>query len=151
MSVIKEEKKNEVDKKLKKKNQETQSEEQVRVSMPRKSEMILMAMVDHVNDGFIGGHVSKIDLLEWMMQKFQSQMTDSLLAEIRSNFVDEVMILEHLLREAKESGSIPSDLKTMLQNHYAKTSESKKTPKKSPKVPTDLPVSTNVSDTNPSV
>lgn len=75
----------------------------------------LKAITDKVNDGFNGGRVNQTEIANWIISRFQSELDEAQIKEIRAEHFDEVAMLESVLRQAKESGKVPTDFKALLQ------------------------------------
>lgn len=71
--------------------------------------------MDRVNDGFVGGRVNRTQVANWIFSKFARDCSDQEIRDIRAEHFDEVAVLESLLRKAKETGSVPSELREILQ------------------------------------
>lgn len=86
-----------------------------RIVVSNESWAALKAMVDRVNDGFNGGRVNQTEIANWIISRFQSEIDEAQVKEIRAEHFDEVAMLESLLRQAKQSGKVPTDFKALLQ------------------------------------
>ena len=86
-----------------------------RIVVSNESWAALKAIVDKVNDGFNGGRVNQTEIANWIISRFQSEIDDAQIKEIRAEHFDEVAMLESLLRQAKQSGKVPTDFKALLQ------------------------------------
>lgn len=78
----------------------------------------LKAIIDKVNDGFNGGKVNQTEIANWIILRFQSELDESQIKEIRAEHFDEVAMLESILKQAKESGKVPTDFKNLLQKQF---------------------------------
>ena len=86
-----------------------------RIVVSNESWVALKAITDKVNDGFNGGRVNQTEIANWIISRFQSELDEAQIKEIRAEHFDEVAMLESVLRQAKESGKIPTDFKALLQ------------------------------------
>lgn len=86
-----------------------------RVVVSNESLGALKAIMDKVNDGFSGGRVNQTEIANWIILHFQSELNESQIKEIRAEYFDEVAMLESILKQAKESGKVPTDFKILLQ------------------------------------
>ena len=75
----------------------------------------MKAITDKVNDCFNGGRVNQTEIANWVISRFQSELDETQIKEIRAEHFDEVAMLESVLRQAKESGKVPTDFKALLQ------------------------------------
>lgn len=99
----------------KEENKTNESEKIQRITASKEALNALKAVTDKVNDGFNGGRVNQTQMANWIILRFQSELDDAQIKEIRAEFFDEVAMLESVLRQAKESGKVPMDFKALLQ------------------------------------
>jgi len=85
-----------------------------RITVSKQVQDLIAVVVERVNDGFIGGKVNRTQIANWIIQKFSERLTDTEVKEIRSNHFDEITLLESILRQAKASGKVPTELKEAL-------------------------------------
>lgn len=86
-----------------------------RIVVSNESWAALKAIIDKVNDGFNGGRVNQTEIANWIILRFQSELDEAQIKEIRAEHFDEVAMLESVLKQAKESGKVPMDFKALLQ------------------------------------
>lgn len=86
-----------------------------RIVVSNESLAALKIIVDKVNDGFNGGRVNQTEIANWIILRFQSELDEAQIKEIRAEHFDEVAMLESILKQAKESGKVPTDFKALLQ------------------------------------
>lgn len=99
----------------KEENKIHESEKIQRITASKEALNALKAVTDKVNDGFNGGRVNQTQMANWILLRFQNELDDTQIKEIRAEFFDEVAMLESVLRQAKESGKVPMDFKALLQ------------------------------------
>lgn len=99
----------------KEENKTNKSEKIQRITASKEALNALKAVTDKVNDGFNGGRVNQTQMANWIILRFQNELDDVQIKEIRAEFFDEVAMLESVLRQAKESGKVPMDFKALLQ------------------------------------
>lgn len=109
---------------------ENKTDEIQRITVSKSGQDALTAIVERVNDGFIGGKINRTQAANWIMMRFNENLTDTEVREIRSEHFDEVAVLEAILRKAKESGKVPSEFKALLQKQLEITEQPKKKIKK---------------------
>jgi len=54
-------------------------------------------------------------MANWILLRFQSELDEAKIKEVRADHYDEVAMLESILKQAKESGKVPTDFKALLQ------------------------------------
>lgn len=99
----------------KEENKTNESEKIQRITASKEALNALKAVTDKVNDGFNGGRVNQTQMANWILLRFQNELDDAQIKEIRAEFFDELAMLESVLRQAKESGKVPMDFKALLQ------------------------------------
>lgn len=105
-------------------------QEILRITVNKNAERALVAVVDQVNEGYVGGKVNRTQVANWILLRFQESLNDAVVKEVRMEYFDEVAMLESILRQAKESGKVPSEFKSLLQRQIASEELPKKSIKK---------------------
>lgn len=101
-----------------------------RIVVSNESLSALKVIIDKVNDGFNGGRVNQTEIANWIILRFQSELDEAQIKEIRAEHFNEVAMLESILKQAKESGKVPMDFKNLLQKHLGlDESPKRKTPR----------------------
>jgi len=98
-------------------DREPKAEEIHRITVSKAAEEAITAIMERVNDGFDGGKVNRTQIASWIVMHFNETYGDSEIKDIRSENFDEVAMLESILRRAKKTGKVPSDIKGLLQKH----------------------------------
>jgi len=91
------------------------SEKIQRIAVSKEAQSSLKAVTDRVNDGFMGGKVNLVQMANWILNRFQTELDEAQIKEIRAEHFDEVAMLESVLKQAKDSGKVPTDFKALLQ------------------------------------
>jgi hypothetical protein len=97
------------------KTREPKAEDNHRVSISRATDAALAMIVERINDGFDGGKISRTNAVNWIIQKFQTSMSDADIREIRAEHFDELAVLEAVYMRARRGGQVPPELKAFLQ------------------------------------
>lgn len=100
------------------KNGNGNGEEIQRITVSRDAQGALGNIVDRINDGFIGGRVNRTQMANWILLRFNNELNEAQIKEIRGDHFDEVAMLENILKQAKETGKMPSDFKSLLQKQF---------------------------------
>lgn len=106
------------------------AEEILRISISRTAEEALTAMVERVNDGFEAGKVNRTQIANWVLIQAREALTDAQIKDIRAEHLDEFAFFESLMRKAKKSGKIPSELRSFMNKQLGLDD----TPKKRKKI-----------------
>jgi hypothetical protein len=61
-------------------------------------------VLEKVNDGFLGGKVTKLDLASWALHDALGNMTEATIDKIRKRFFNEVCYLEAVLKQTRANG-----------------------------------------------
>lgn len=112
-------------------NREPKTEEIQRITVSKQAQSALTAIIERVNDGFIGGKINRTQAANWILERFYAKLDDAEVKAIRTEHFDEIAMLESILRRAKESGKVPSELKSLLQRQLESNDAPKKKSKKS--------------------
>lgn len=105
---------------------ENKTDEIQRITVSKSGQDALTAIVERVNDGFIGGKINRTQAANWIMMRFNENVTDAEIREIRAEHFDEIAVLEAILRKAKESGKVPTDFKALLLKQLENNDQPKK-------------------------
>jgi hypothetical protein len=104
----------------------TEKEEMLRITVSRQGEKALLEIMEQVNDGFVGGKVNKTQMANWVLRRFKDDLDDSMIRDIRADHFDELMVLESILRTARETGKVPSEFRYLLQKQMGFEMSAKK-------------------------
>lgn len=85
-----------------------------KITITKSAEEAVSQVVSKVNDGFEGGRVNRQDVASWILSRFVETFSDMETQQIRAAFFNEIALLEAILKKAKQSGSVPAELKTAL-------------------------------------
>ena len=105
---------------------ENKTEEIQRITVSKLGQDALTAIAERVNDGFIGGKINRTQAANWIMMRFNENLSDAEIREIRAEHFDEVAVLEAILRKAKESGKVPTEFKALLLKQLESNDQPKK-------------------------
>ena len=75
-----------------------------KIAVTKDAEAVLIAALNRINAGFLGGKVSKLDLASWAILNALETMSDSMVEKIRKRFFNEVCYLEAVLKQTRASG-----------------------------------------------
>ena len=76
-----------------------------------------MEVVERVNDGFEGGRINRTQMANWILVRFASQCSDTDIQQIRAENVNELAVLEAILKKARKTGKLPSDMSQLIHKH----------------------------------
>ncbi|MGZ3803657.1 MAG: hypothetical protein ACXVB4_05570 [Pseudobdellovibrionaceae bacterium] len=85
-----------------------------KITVTKEAEEAVSQVVSKVNEGFEAGRVNRQDVASWILSRFIESFSDSEIQQIRSAFFNEIALLEAILKKAKQSGSVPVELKSAL-------------------------------------
>jgi hypothetical protein len=85
-----------------------------KITVTKEAEEAVSLIVSKVNDGFEAGRVNRQDVASWILRRFVESVSDADVQHIRTAFFDEIALLEAILKKAKQSGSVPDELKVAL-------------------------------------
>ncbi len=105
---------------------EQKAEEIHRITVSRAADEALDGIVERINDGFDGGRVNRMQAASWIVLRSVETFGENEIKDIRADHFDEVAMLESVLRRAKKTGKVPSELKALLQKHIGLEEPAKK-------------------------
>ena len=88
-----------------------------RINISKMAEEALFEVLERVNDGFEGGRVNRTQMANWILMRFASQCSDSDIQLIRAENVNELAVLEAILKKAKKTGKLPTDVSQLIHKH----------------------------------
>ena len=87
------------------------------ISVSKEAEGAIAEVLEKVNNGFEAGKVNRSQVASWMIMRLRDTFTEKDILAIRSAHFDEISLLESILRQAKERGNVPQELREVLQKH----------------------------------
>ncbi len=88
-----------------------------RVVVTREANDATEIVLSKVNADWDAGKVTKPQLVSFILQRFQTKLSEKDIQEIRSQHFDKVAYLEGLLKRARETGQMPSELDQLFQDN----------------------------------
>lgn len=123
-----------MDKKIKYRGQGTTSTgrlaECYRLTVARDAEEAVKSIVERVNNGFLAGTITRSEATSWLLVRCAQSLTEQDIREIRAAHFDEVAMLEALLKQAKDTGEVAPELRSLLQKQMGLPAVPKKPTKK---------------------
>ena len=109
-----------------------------RISISKAAEKALIDVLEKVTRDFPAGQINRSQLAGWILLKFADDASADDIRAIRMDHVNELVLLEHYYREAKESGKLQPEVRDFVRNSPEWTMRSGKDRKKRlPKVIND--------------
>jgi hypothetical protein len=96
-----------------------------KLSVTSEADALLSAALEKVNEGFLGGKVSKLDLASWAIIQALEELSEAKIEKIRKPFFNELAFLESMVklsRQNKQEKLTPDQL-AMLQGVLSHKSE----------------------------
>lgn len=103
--------------------------DEIQVTVSVECEEKLQQMLDRVNSSFEFGKVTRKQLLAHVIGRALINFNDDEIQGVRRSATTDIMLLERLYREAKESGVVPAALKDYLWGSSDMTQVPKRTKK----------------------
>jgi len=119
-----EEKKKQIEEQRKKRSDKAQN--QFRIVVGKEANDALDGMVGQVNDGFTAGSVTKSDLATYLFKNAHRFLKKAEIVKIRTEYFDERLALENMVRESESSGKLPDDLRKLLKEQHRASLENLK-------------------------
>lgn len=102
-----------------------------KITVTKEAEEAVSQVVSKVNEGFEAGRVNRQDVASWILSRFVENFSEIDIQQIRSAFFNEIALLEAILKKAKQSGNIPTELKAALLGQMTVTASPGKKGKRS--------------------
>lgn len=96
---------------------DSKAKEIYRVVVSGEANKALDTVIAKVNAEWEAGKISKPQMVSWIIQRFSAKVSDKDIQEIRAAHFDKVAYLEGLLKKAKESGQVPTELDALFQGN----------------------------------
>lgn len=94
---------------------EDKTDEIHRITVSKMAEEALTEIVERVNNGFEGGRVNRVQVANWIMMQFLVNCSDADIQQIRAENINEIAVLEAILKKARKSGKLPSEISSLIQ------------------------------------
>jgi hypothetical protein len=101
--------------KEKKGNQDKKTEDTYRISISKGAEKAVVEVMERVNQGFTAGQVNRSQLTSWILARYAETANPDEIRAIRMDHVNEIALLEHYYREAKESGKLQPEVRDLIR------------------------------------
>lgn len=85
-----------------------------RINVSKMAEEALMEVLERVNNGFEGGRINRAQMSNWILVRFASQCSDTDIQQIRAENVNELAVFEAILKKARKTGKLPSDMSQLI-------------------------------------
>ena len=88
-----------------------------RINVSKMAEEALMEVLERVNNGFEGGRINRTQMANWILVRFANHCSDTDIQQIRAENVNELAVLEAILKRARKTGKLPSDMSQLIHKH----------------------------------
>ncbi len=102
------------------------NDEFFRIAIVKKVDEEIGQMIIKINEGFNAGKVNRPQLVNWILSKFFASFGEADIKAIRLDHFDEISLLDSILRQARETGRVPTEFSVLLQKHMGIEDSSKK-------------------------
>ncbi len=85
-----------------------------KIGVTREAERVLGDVVNKVNEGYQGGRASRTGVASWIITQFGKVLDGQHIKTMRLEFLNEISLLEMVLRKSREAGQLSPDLKKLL-------------------------------------
>ena len=88
-------------------------------------------IVHKVNDNFKCGTITKSNVVDWLLTRFNGSISPTEVKALQELHVDEKKMLQDLLKESTtQSGKLPPDIREILKEHFGFPGKSKRKSRK---------------------
>lgn len=96
------------------KNKNSDQDGLYKIGVTREAEKVLGEVVAKVNEGYQGGKASRTGVASWIITQFGKIVDGQHIKTMRLEFLNEISLLELVLRRSKEAGQLSPELKKLL-------------------------------------
>jgi len=104
-----------------------------RMSITSEAGEVLERLVDSVNEGFVGGKISRQEVASWAIQKFASRITPVDVKELRLGQMTDQALLRYCIEKTSAEGQMVPELRQLLLMQCGLVEQPKKSSDKKPK------------------
>lgn len=112
-----------------KENKAKKEKDEIQITISLECERILSAQLEKVNQDFEFGRVTRKHLAVYILEKSLKNFSEDDIQAVRQTTLTDLMLLDHLYRQAKESGVVPDALREILWKSMNLTAGPKKAKK----------------------
>lgn len=107
------------------------SDQITRLSVNKAADKAIGEVLERVNDGFDVGSVNKAQIASWIILRFAASLSADDVSAIRAEHTNEIVLLEHYLRKAKENGHVQAEMRDLMRKLAGIDDSQRKPSKKS--------------------
>lgn len=98
-----------------KENPEKKTEKEHRIMINAEADEAIAEVLEKVNRDFVGGQLSRSQLVNWVLTRFCGDVSADDIRAIRMDHINEMVLLEHYYRQAKDSGKIDPQVRELIR------------------------------------
>ena len=95
--------------------QNNKMEDTYRITVSKAAEKALVEIWEKVNQDFSAGQVNRPQVASWVLIKFAENFNSEDLKAMRMDHIDEMSLLEHYYKKAKENGQVQPEVRDLLR------------------------------------
>ena len=99
-------------------NNELKDAKIVRLVVTKEADMVVNEITTTVNSGFEAGRATKLDVASFIILWFKEHVSDEIILNIRMQLVNDLTMLDSLIKKAKTSGNLPLELKEAMAQYF---------------------------------
>jgi len=104
-----------------------------KLAITKDADRALTEVLGRINEGFDAGKATKQDVASQIILHFSKDYSDADLHAIRVQFFNPILLMEAVLKKAKETGNLPDNMRDLLYQQFVSTSNPQPAAKKSKK------------------
>lgn len=112
-----------------KENKVKKEKDEIQITISLECERFLSEQLEKVNKDFELGRVTRKHLAVYILEKGLKEFSEDDIQAARQTTLTDLMLLDHLYRQAKENGVVPEVLREFLWKSMNLTAASKRTKK----------------------
>ena len=84
----------------------------------QEAQTALTEILERVNKGFIGGEITKSDLVNWMLTHSRRFMTGANIKSLKNLHFDEKKVLSFLMKNEGKESELPEEINKAIREYY---------------------------------
>ena len=129
------------------KQEQRKNEDQLaKIAISKEADKAVGEILNRVSDGFDAGRPTKHEVTSQIILRFFKEFTDADVHALRVQFFNPILVMEAMVRKAKESGVVPDSMREFLYEQFMASSAVQPAAKKAKKQLKDSVIIDNTKD-----
>ena len=93
-----------------------------KIAISKDADRAVSEILSRVSDGFDAGRPTKHEVTSQIILRFFNACTDADVQALRVQFFNPILVMEAMIRKAKETGAVPNSMRDFLYDQYMASS-----------------------------